>query len=96
VYIQGSRQYRVLIVSNDEYNEEALAMPWALVVQRDAPKTPGHLIEMGSGDPLPGAVVAVPLVLRCDPTGLRRNLGFVQNDTLNAVERALRDLLALP
>lgn len=51
---------------------------------------------MGSGDPLPGALVAAPLILRCDPTGLRRNLGFVHNDTLNAVERALRDLLALP
>ena len=95
-YIQGSRQYRVLIVSNDEYNEQARAMPWALVVQREAPKTAGHLIEMTDGDPLPGAVVAVPLVLRCDPTGLRRNLGFVQDDTLNTVERALRDLLALP
>jgi mRNA interferase MazF len=95
-YIQGSRQYRVLIISNDEYNEQPLAMPWALVVQRDTPKTPGQLIEMGNGDPLPGAVVAVPLVLRCDPTGLRRNLGFVQNDTLNTIERALRELVVLP
>lgn len=71
-------------------------MPWALIVQRDAPKTPGHLIPLGSADPLPGAAVVVPLVVRCDPVGLRHNLGFVANDTLNAVEEALRDLLSLP
>ena len=38
----------------------------------------------------------IPLVVRCDPSALRRNLGFVANDTLNAVERELRDHLNLP
>ncbi len=65
-YVQGSRQYRTLIVSNDEYNE------------------------------LPGAVAVIPRVLRCDIAALRRNLGFVTNNTMNAVERGLREFLNLP
>jgi mRNA-degrading endonuclease toxin of MazEF toxin-antitoxin module len=95
-YTQGSRQYRVLIVSSDEYNELPGAMPWGLVVQRDTPRTPAPLVELGPADPLSGASVMIPLVVRCDPSALRRNLGFVANDTLNAVERELRDHLNLP
>ena len=95
-YVQGSRQYRILIVSNDEYNELPNAVPWALVIERTAPSIPGYLVPMGSDDPLPGAVVTVPRVLRCDPTALRHNLGFVANATLNAVERGLREFLNLP
>lgn len=95
-YVQGSHQYRVLIISNDEYNELPGAIPWALVLQRGAPAIPGFLIELTADDPLPGAVVVVARVLRCDPTALRHNLGFVTNDTLNAVERGLREFLNLP
>jgi hypothetical protein len=32
----------------------------------------------------------------CDRTALRHNLGLVSNDTLNAVERGLREFLNLP
>jgi hypothetical protein len=66
------------------------------VVERSAPSIPGYLVPMVAGDPLPGAAVAVPRVLRCEPTALRHNLGFVTNGTLNAVERGLREFLNLP
>lgn len=95
-YVQGSRQYRVLIVSNDEYNELSGAVPWALAVERAATGIPGYLVVLDENDPLPGAAVIIPRVLRCDPTALRHNLGFVINDTMNAVERGLREFLTLP
>jgi len=95
-YVQGSRQYRVMIVSNDEYNELAGTVPWALAIEREAPAIPGYLVRMADDDPLPGAAVVVPRVVRCDPAALRRMLGFVGNDTLNAVERGLREFLNLP
>jgi hypothetical protein len=41
-YVQGSRQYRILIVSNDEYNEQPSAVPWALAIERGAPASPGY------------------------------------------------------
>jgi mRNA-degrading endonuclease toxin of MazEF toxin-antitoxin module len=95
-YVQGSRQYRVLIVSNDEYNELPGAVPWALAIERTATAIPGYLVVLGDGDPLPGAGILIPRVLRCDPSALRHNLGFVTNDTINAVERGLREFLTLP
>jgi hypothetical protein len=51
---------------------------------------------MSAADPLPGAMIVVPRVLRCDPSALRHNLGFVANDTMNAIERGLREFLNLP
>jgi hypothetical protein len=95
-YTQGSHQYRILIVSNDEYNELPGAVPWALVVERTAPAIPGYLVELGEDDPLPGAVVVIPRVLRCDTTALRRCRGSVAAATLSAVERGLREFLSLP
>jgi mRNA-degrading endonuclease toxin of MazEF toxin-antitoxin module len=95
-YVQGSHQYRILIISNDEYNELTGAIPWALTVERTAAGVPGFLVVLTADDPLPGAVVVVPRVLRCNPDALRHNLGFVANDTLNAVERGLREFLNLP
>jgi hypothetical protein len=95
-YTQGSRQYRILIISNDEYNELPGAVPWALTVERSAPTVPGFLVPLVDGDPLAGAVIVVPRVLRCSPDALRHNLGFIGNDTLNAVERGLREFLNLP
>jgi mRNA-degrading endonuclease toxin of MazEF toxin-antitoxin module len=95
-YIQGSRQHRILIVSDNEYNESPDAVPWALVLERAAPAIPGYLVELTAEDPLPGATVVVPRVLRCDPSALRHNLGFVGNHTMNAVERGLREFLNLP
>jgi mRNA-degrading endonuclease toxin of MazEF toxin-antitoxin module len=95
-YVQGSRQYRVVIASNDEYNELPGAFPWALVLERSATDIPGYLIELTGEDPLPGAVVVVPRVVRCDTSALRRDLGFVTNETMNAIDRGLREFLNLP
>lgn len=95
-YVQGSHRYRILVVSNDEYNELPGAIPWALALERDAPAIPGYLVTLNDGDPLPGAVVVVPRVLRCDPTALLRCLGQVTGETLVAVERGLREFLDLP
>ena len=95
-YVQGSRQYRVVIVSNDEYNVLPGAVPWGLVVDRGAPAVPGYLVRLTADDPLPGAAVLVPRILRCDRTALRHNLGFVTNESMNAVERGLREFLNLP
>lgn len=46
------------------------------------------------GSPLRGEVWEY--VQGCDRTALRHNLGLVSNDTLNAVERGLREFLNLP
>jgi mRNA-degrading endonuclease toxin of MazEF toxin-antitoxin module len=95
-YVQGSRQYRVVIVSNDEYNEFPDAVPWALAVERNAPNVPGFLVGLSEDDPLAGAVVVVPRVIRCDTSALRHCLGFLSNTSMNAVERGLREFLNLP
>ncbi|GEM_PF-1692341 len=95
-YVQGSRQYRILIISNDAYNELPGAVPWALVLERGAAGIPGYLVELVATDPLPGAMVVIPRVLRCDAAALRHKLGFVTNETMNAVERGLREFLNLP
>jgi hypothetical protein len=95
-YVQGSRQYRILIISGDEYNELPGALPWALAIDRGPGQIPGYLVPLGPQDPLPGAVVVVARVLRCDSTALRHNLGFATAETINAVDRGLREFLALP
>jgi hypothetical protein len=85
-----------MIVSSDEYNELPGAVPWALAIEREAPVVPGYLVRLADDDPLPGASVVIPRVVRCDTAALRRMLGFVRNDTLNAVERGLREFLNVP
>lgn len=95
-HVRGSRQYRVLIVSNDEYNELAGATPWAVTVERGGVGIPGYAVPLGDDDPLPAAVAVIPHVLRCDTTALRRCLGAVTADTLNRVDRGLREFLNLP
>jgi hypothetical protein len=67
-----------------------------LVLERSAPAIPGYLVELTAADPVPGAAVVVPRVLRCDPSALRHDRGFVTNHTMNAVERGLREFLNLP
>lgn len=94
-YIQGSRQYRILIISNDEFNGVDGVFPWGLRISRDAPDG-GLIVRLDLGDPLPGAAVDVTAVVRVDRAALRENLGFVAPSTLNAVETALRDFLNLP
>lgn len=95
-YVAGSQQYRVVLISGDEYNAIPKTAPWGLVIQRQAPAIPDYLIELTNADPLSGAAVVVPTVLRCQPTGLVRPLGFLSEDTMNTVERALREFLTLP
>jgi mRNA-degrading endonuclease toxin of MazEF toxin-antitoxin module len=85
-----------LIISGDEYNDHLDAMPWAIAVERDAPRIPGYLVRLAATDPLPGATAVIPRVLRCDTTALRTCLGFLTEETMNAVERGLREFLALP
>ena len=95
-HVRGSRQYRVLIISNDEYNEMPGAAPWAVTVERGSANIPGYAVLLNRDDPLPGAVVVIPYVLRCDASALRRSVGFVTNETMNAVEYGLREFLNLP
>jgi hypothetical protein len=96
-YVQGSHQYRILIISNDEYNKLTGAIPWALALERHGGGSiPGYLVEFGPDDPLPGATVVIPRVFRCDPLALRRCLGFATAPTLAAVDRGLREFLTLP
>jgi mRNA-degrading endonuclease toxin of MazEF toxin-antitoxin module len=93
-YIAGSQQYRVLVISNDEWNDQPSVSPWGLFIARTGPQT--LTVRLTDSDPLPAAVVHIPKVLRIDPSGLRTNLGHVSHDTMNAIEEALRDFLALP
>lgn len=95
--IRGSAQYRVLIISNDEYNSvEELAI-WALTIVREVPH-PNHLVVRLSGDdPLSGAYVRLHSVVQIlDRTALRNSHGFVSHDSMTAVEEGLRDFLELP
>jgi mRNA-degrading endonuclease toxin of MazEF toxin-antitoxin module len=95
--LRGGSQYRVLIVSNDEYNAvEELAM-WALVLSRDVPHPNQLAVRMGVEDPLTGAFVKIHAVVQIlDRTALRDNHGFVSHTTMNAVEEGLREFLELP
>ena len=93
--VRGSRQYRVLIVSNDEYNVLEDVTPWGLIIDRIVADS-DLLVPLVAYDPLPGATVDASAVVRVDRSALRDNHGFVGNDTMNRVEYALRDLLNLP
>jgi mRNA-degrading endonuclease toxin of MazEF toxin-antitoxin module len=97
-YVQGSRQYRVLIISNDEFNVASGVGPWALRVDRECVGAAdvGLVVRMGAHDPLPGACVHIPAVIRIDRTALRESLGLVSHATMEAVEEELRDFLGLP
>lgn len=94
---RGSNQYRVLVISNDEYNGvEELAI-WALVVARDVPHPNQLAVRLGTGDPLSGAFVKIHGVVQIlDRTALKDNLGFVSHATMTAVEDGLREFLELP
>jgi mRNA interferase MazF len=95
--LRGGSQHRVLIISNDEFNEIAELAVWGLAVVREAPH-PNHLaVRLGPGDPLAGAHVKIHAVVQIlDRTSLRDNHGYVSPPTMDAVEEAVRDFLNLP
>lgn len=95
--LRGGSQYRVLVISNDEYNSvEELAI-WALTVLRDVPHPNQLAVRLNEADPLAGAFVRIHGVAQIlDRSALRGNHGFVSHDTMNAIEAALREFLELP
>lgn len=95
--LRGGSQYRVLVISNDEYNNvEELAI-WALVVSRDVPHPNQLAVQLAAGDPLSGAFVKIHGVVQIlDRTALRDNHGFVSHATMTATEDGLREFLELP
>jgi mRNA-degrading endonuclease toxin of MazEF toxin-antitoxin module len=95
--LRGGSQYRVLVISNDEYNGvEELAI-WALVVARDVPHPNQLAVQLGPSDPLSAAFVKIHGVVQVlDRTALRDNHGFVSHTTMIAVEDGLREFLELP
>lgn len=95
--LRGGSQHRVLVVSNDEYNGVEELAVWALTVVREAPH-PNHLaVRLSRHDPLAGAFVRIHSVVQIlDRSALRDNHGFVSDDTMDAVETALREFLELP
>ncbi|HZM78388.1 MAG TPA: type II toxin-antitoxin system PemK/MazF family toxin [Candidatus Limnocylindrales bacterium] len=95
--LRGGNQYRVLIISNDEYNDVDELAVWALVVTRDVPHPNQLAVRLGADDPLSGAFVKIHAVVQIlDRTTLRDNAGFVSHNTMAAVEEALREFLELP
>jgi len=95
--LRGGSRYRVLVISNDEYNAVEELAAWALTVVREAPH-PNHLaVRLSEADPLAGAYVRIHGVVQVlDRSALRDNHGYVSPDTMNRVESAIRDFLELP
>ena len=95
--IRGGSQYRVLIISNDEYNGVAEMAIWALVVARDVPHASQLAVRLGPGDPLAGAYVKIHGVVQVlDRSAFRENHGYVTDSTMNAIEEGIREFLELP
>jgi mRNA interferase MazF len=95
--LRGSHQYRVLVISNDEYNSVDELAIWALTVARDVPHPNQLAVPLTAADPLAGAFVRIHGVVQIlDRDALRDNHGFVSHATMNAVEDALREFLELP
>jgi mRNA-degrading endonuclease toxin of MazEF toxin-antitoxin module len=95
--LRGGSQHRVLVISNDEYNDVEELAVWALAVVREVPH-PNHLaIRLTESDPLSGAHVRIHSVVQIlDRTALRDCHGFVSHATMTAVEEAIREFLELP
>jgi mRNA-degrading endonuclease toxin of MazEF toxin-antitoxin module len=95
--LRGGSQYRVLIVSNDEYNGVAELAIWGLVVAREVPHENQLAVRLTPEDPLAGGYVKIHAVVQIlDRAALRDNHGFVSHTTMNAIEDALREFLELP
>lgn len=95
--LRGGGRYRVLIISNDEYNEVAELAIWALVVAREVPHPNQLAIRLAATDPISGAFVKIHGVVQVlDRASLRKNHGFVSHTTMNAIEDGFREFLELP
>jgi mRNA-degrading endonuclease toxin of MazEF toxin-antitoxin module len=95
--LRGGSQHRVLVISNDEYNDVEELAVWALAIARDVPHANHLTVRLAAGDPLSGAYVRIHSVVQIlDRTALREDHGFVSHPTMNAVEAALREFLELP
>lgn len=95
--LRGGSQYRVLVISNDEYNGVNELAIWALTVVREAPHPNQLVVRLAEADPLAGAFVRIHSVVQIlDRTALRDCHGFVSHHTMNMVEAALREFLELP
>ena len=95
--LRGGSQYRVLIISNDEYNAVAELALWGLVIAREVPHENQLAIRLRREDPLAGAHVKIHAVVQIlDRASFRDNLGYVSHTTMNEVEDALREFLELP
>ena len=95
--LRGGSQYRVLVISNDEYNAVEELAVWALTVARDVPHPNQLAVGLGDSDPLGGAFIRIHSVVQVlDRTAFRDNHGFVSHSTMTAVEDRLREFLELP
>lgn len=95
--LRGGSQYRVLIISNDEYNDVDELAIWALVVTRNVPHPNQLAVRLSADDPLSGAFIKIHAVVQVlDRAALRDSAGFVSHTTMTAVEEALREFLELP
>jgi mRNA interferase MazF len=95
--LRGGSQYRVLVISNDEYNSVEELAVWGLTVVRDVPHANQLTVRLTGADPLAGAYVKIHGVVQIvDRSALRDNHGFVSAETMNAVEEAVREFLELP
>jgi mRNA interferase MazF len=94
--LRGGSQYRVLVISNDEYNSVDNLAIWALAVAREVPYPNQLAVRLAEADPLAGAFVRIHSVVQIlDRTALRDSHGFVSHDTMALVEAALREFLEL-
>ena len=95
--LRGGSRYRVLVISNDEYNSVDELAIWALAIVREVPHPNQLAVRLTEADPLAGAFVRIHSVVQIlDRTALRDNHGFASHATMNAVEVALREFLELP
>ncbi|WP_345631628.1 type II toxin-antitoxin system PemK/MazF family toxin [Rugosimonospora acidiphila] len=95
--LRGGGQYRVLVISNDEYNSVDELAVWALTVAREVPHPNQLSVRLTESDPLAGAFVRIHSVVQIlDRNALRDNHGFVSHQTMKLIEEALRDFLELP
>ena len=95
--LRGGSQHRVLVISNDEYNDVEELAVWGLAVVRQVPHPNPLAVRLGEGDPLTGAFVRIHSVVQIlDRTALRDNLGYVSGGTMAEVELAIREFLELP